>query len=147
MNPNKDKPKRYTSETLMRAIHERIVAEGCYAEAERIMDYFLPETYRKNTFSNYGFDVLATAHFGGSEGIYVDVYACGEVDESREEKRWGIGTYKTLGTSLQDMQIMGKLAGSITYYAFRVVNENLDAFEPDREKIAHYKAMREAQKK
>lgn len=122
---------RYTPSTLMQAIHDRVVAEGCYAEAELIMDYFSAgKTAPDFNFSSYEFIVVAYPYFGGSEGIYLDVEAQGIFDSSGKYNRCNIGTYKTLRQDLEAMQIMGRLGGSIAYHAACFINEHLEAFEP-----------------
>ena len=125
------KKTRYTPKTLMQAIHDRVVTEGCYAEAETIMDYFSAGAIAGDTpFTSYEFTVVAYPYFGGSEGIYLDVVAQGVIDSSRERKCCHIGTYKPLREDLDAMQMMGRLGGSIAYYSFQFINEHLDDFEP-----------------
>jgi len=127
------KKNRYTPTTLMQAIHDQLVADGCYGDAEQIMDYFLPSgNYERRQFTNYEFDTIAYPSFGSSEGIYLSVVARGRMDSTGQVSMWDIGTYKTLRTDLDAMQIMGKLAGSIVYHAYRFVNAHLDDFEPDK---------------
>ena len=127
------KETRYTPTSLMQAIHDALVADGCYGDAERIMDYFLPSSnFERRQFTSYEFDIIAYPNFGGSEGIYVTVIAHGHTDSTGKVNRWDIGTYKTLRTDLEAMQIMGKLAGSIVYHAYQFVNEHLDEFELDK---------------
>lgn len=128
------KKNRYTPTTLMQAIHDRLVADGCYGDAEKIIDYFSPSSnYEHRQFTNYEFDIIAYPIFGSSEGIYLSVIARGSMDSTGQVSMWDIGTYKTLRTDLEAMQIMGKLAGSIVYHAYQFVNARLDDFEPDKQ--------------
>lgn len=130
---------RYTPTTLMRAIHDQLVADGCYGEAGPIMDYFLPSSnFERRQFTNYEFDTIAYPCFGSSEGIYLSVVAQGHMDAAGQMDRWKIGTYKTLRTDLEAMQIMGKLAGSIVYHAYQFVNAHLDDFEPDKRQDSNF---------
>lgn len=125
---------RYNKETLMRGIHEAMVAAGHYDEFEPIIDYFLPDDYGSRVdFTSYEFDVVAMIAFGASEGIYLDVYANGVTDATGKHNHWHLGTYKTLNKDLEAMQTMGKLAGTIGYYGASFVNQHLDDFEPERE--------------
>lgn len=125
------KKTHYTPKTLMRAIHDRVVTEGCYAEAETIMEYFSAGAIADDTpFTSYKFSVVACPCFGGCEGIYLDVVAKGVIDSSGERKCCHIGTYKTLREDLDAMQMMGRLGGSIAYYASQFINEHLDDFKP-----------------
>ena len=50
-----------------------------------------------------------------------------------EKGLWHLGTYKTLGTSLSDMQIFGKLGGTLTYFAIIYLCEQGDRFLSDLE--------------
>lgn len=126
--------KRDTNRDLMEAIHSLAEKSGCYERAKGIMDYYLPvntccEDIQEIT--NYEFDFRASVKFGGSEGIYLDCYIEGEIDDSGEEKRLRCGTYKTLRDDLEAMQIMGELAGSLTYYNSQYVNGNIDRYSPE----------------
>ena len=75
--------------------------------------------------------------FGGNEGIYLDCYAEGRISEDGEKGLWHLGTYKTLGTSLSDMQIFGKLGGTLTFFARRYLWDNSERFLTDRELRVH----------
>ena len=54
---------------------------------------------------------------------------------------WHLGTYKSLDTSLADMQTFGEWGGTLTYFARRYLLEHRDRFVSDRELRA--KAIRE----
>lgn len=129
------KKKRYTTETLMQAIHELVVAEGCFAEAEPILESYGTYTHRDEyRFTNYAFDVSAYIHFSANEPTtYLIVEANGYVDSSEKKKAWPMGYYRVLRDDLETAQILGKLGGSITYYAGEFINSHLDDFEPDKE--------------
>ena len=64
-------------------------------------------------------------------------YAKGRISEDGEQKLWRLGTYKTLGTSLSDMQIFGKLGGTLTFFARKYLWENAERFLTDRELRVH----------
>ena len=57
----------------------------------------------------------------------------GRILQDGEKGLWHLGTYKTLGTSLSDMQIFGKLGGTLTYFANKYLWEQGDRFLSDRE--------------
>ena len=56
--------------------------------------------------TDYEFDFLTNITFGGSEGIYICCYISGILDSSKEYKKPKCGTYKTLRTDLEAMQII-----------------------------------------
>lgn len=125
--------KRDTNKTMMLTTHQFALESGCYAKAAPIMNYFLPEGYHVTELTNYEFDFIAKVNFGGSEGIYIDCYIEGKFDETGEYKKLECGTYKTLDTDLKAMQIMGELAGSLTYYNNQYVNKEIDRYTPASE--------------
>lgn len=134
----KVKVTRDTRETFMRAVHQMAVDSGDFAEAEGILDYFLPDTRNSPTeITCDAFDFIAIVNFGSNEGIYLDCYAEGRISEDGEKGRWHLGTYKTLGTSLSDIQIFGKLSGTLTYFARRYLWYNAERFLSDRELRVH----------
>lgn len=79
------------------------------------------------------FDVVTEVQFGGSEGIYLDCYAEGRIQPECEKKRWHLGTYKTLETSLSAMQTLGALGGALTYFASEYLWENGERFLSNRD--------------
>lgn len=142
VTPTKGKVKRDTNEDLMRAVHDAVVKSGNYARAERIIDYFLPDTYTLKDLTNYGFNFIAEVQFGGNEGIYIDCSLHGSFTEETQKANFSMfdkaqyihcGTYKTLDDSLEAMKIMGELAGTLTYFANQYVNSNLDRYTPQKE--------------
>ena len=89
------------------------------------------------TLSDYEFDFDALVQFGANEGIYIDCSIRGHFDENEPSDKKQIlhcGSFKTLGTSLEDMRIMGELAGSLVYFAREYVNKNLDKYTPRKER-------------
>lgn len=126
--------KRDTRETLMKSIHQMVVNSGNFAAAEAILDYFSPDTYGSpSEIACDDFNVVTEVQFGGNEGIYLDCYAEGRIQPECEKKRWHLGTYKTLATSLSAMQTLGALGGSLTYFASEYLWENDKRFLSDRD--------------
>ena len=110
----------------------RLVKEhGHYAEAEPIVDYALADRDERK-LTNYEFDFRAVVSPGSSEGIYIDCYLEGLFDRNAST-RCNAGTIKTLREDVDAYRIMGALAGYLTVYARKYVNENLDRFEPVRD--------------
>lgn len=147
--------KRDTTDTLFNATLQLVKDNGHYDKAAAIMDYVLPNGHEDYTrkaiaLTNYEFDFVATANFGGSEGIYIDCYIDGEYTEEPimkvnynenitqgliKETARSIGTFKTLRRDLEAMQIMGELCGSLTYYASEYINKNIERYTPTKELI------------
>lgn len=134
----KIKINRDTRESFMKAIQQMAVDSGHFAEAEAILDYFQPYTLdgpAKITCDDFVF--ITDVNFGGNEGIYLVCYAKGRISEDGEKKLWRLGTYKTLGTSLSEMQIFGKLGGTLTFFARKYLWDNSERFLTDRELRVH----------
>ena len=132
-----EKIKRDTNEDLMNNVFQLVKKNHCYDKVEKIMEYFLPETYKTIELSDCEFDFDANVRFGANEVIYIDCSIRGHFDENEPSDKIQIlhcGTFKTLGTSLEDMRIMGELAGSLVYFAREYVNKNLDRYTPRKER-------------
>lgn len=128
---------RDTNTDLMNHVLELVKQSGDYEKAGEIMDYFLAENYEVKELTNYEFDFLAVAKFGGSEGIYLDCWLQGSFDENHRDKIQTIpcGTFKTLRDDLEAMKVMGELAGSLTYHESQYVNRELDRYSPFKERL------------
>lgn len=125
---------RETRESLMRSIHQMAVESGQFAEAEEILDYFLPETHKtQDKITTDEFSFVTRLAFGYNEGIYLDCYAEGRIEAGGKKGRWLLGTYKTLGTALSDIQIFGKFGGTLTYFATQYLREHRERFLSDQE--------------
>lgn len=121
---------RDTPDILFQNVLRLVKEHGHYAEAEPIIDYTLADRDERK-LTNYGFDFRAVVSPGTSEGIYIDCYLAGKFDQSASTC-CRVGTIKTLQEDVDAYRIMGALAGYLTIYARKYVNENLDRFEPDR---------------
>lgn len=134
------KIKRDTNGDLMNNVYELVKKNHCYYDkAAKIMDYFLPETHEMQELTDYEFDFDANVQFGTNEGIYIDCNIKGHFDENAPADKIQIlhcGTFKTLNTSLEDMRIMGELAGSLVFFAREYVNENIEKYTPQKEEKA-----------
>lgn len=126
---------RDTNVDLMNHVLEKVKESGNYERAEKIIDYFLIESRNVLELSNYEFDFLAVAVFGSNEGIYIDCIIRGLFQEDNQDRsKWiSCGIFKTLDTSLEAMQIMGELAGSLTYFEREYVNGEIDRYTPVNE--------------
>ena len=133
-----EKIKRDTNEDLMNNVLELVKKNHCYDKAEKIMDYFHSEAYKTMELSDCEFDFDAHVQFGANEGIDLECNIRGHFDENEPSDKSQIlhcGTFKTLGTSLNDMRIMGELAGLLVYFAREYVNKNLDRYTPRKERV------------
>ena len=75
---------------------------GALQELDRIIDYdsaceFMEEN--RKPISHYEFSTVFSVDFGGSEGIYIDAWLNGHLDESVHTNRLRFGTIKTLESS------------------------------------------------
>lgn len=125
--------KRDTNADLMKAVLKLTKENGWYYEAEKIMDYFLPESSCIKELTNYEFEFKAIVNYGGSEGIYLDCFLEGSFDENdldNDMETIRCGTFKTLGDSIRDARIMGELAGALTYYARYYISRNFARYCP-----------------
>ena len=127
-------PRRDRKSTLLNAILQRARADGSMDTIDPILDYILPNdgeplfTEEDTYLTNYEFDIVPRIAFGGSEGIYLDLYLEGSFDSSGKE-RARIGTFKTLGTDLKTCRLMGELAGILMYHGSAYVNQNIHRYQ------------------
>jgi|GEM_PF-7134343 len=128
------KVKRDTTADLFNEVLSLVKNNGHYKKARDIIEY---ETSYKPPIelSNYEFDFNAVVNFGTNEGVYINVFLSGNYLESDNNPRkiYDIGTFLTLRSDLEAMQIMGELCGSLTYYASKYINENIDRYTPTKE--------------
>ena len=126
------KMKRDTNADLMNGIVRLVKENGWYDRVGNILDYYLPETNTVREISNYEFTFCANLDFGGSEGIYIDCYIDGAVDENNTSttQRIPCGVFKTLGDDLKHMRIMGEFVGILKYYAARYMGQNFARYCP-----------------
>ena len=127
-----EKPKKYTTETLVQEAYTAAVAQGYMDEWLKIEDYF-SGSYNPVPVNDMEFDPICYPGYGGSEGIYVDCHLKGRIDSSKESKMVHIGTFKTLNTDLDAMITAGKVAGIMTAMICDIVNANWDSFCPEKE--------------
>ena len=111
-----------TTEELFEKICSLLKEKGKLPD---ILDYHLGPIQPK-PITNYAFDVRNNLDYGGSEGIYLDLTL--ECCEGKATCFKDLGTFKTLGTSDQDMHIMAALLADFMIEATRYINANLDDF-------------------
>ena len=139
-NTNKNIPvKRDTLVDLYNGMMKMARAAGALKEFDRIADYDMSETFSseaKIPISSYEFRTRFFVDYGGSEGIYIDGYLDGVLDESGKNQHWHFCTLKTLEWDFESMKIMGETCGILQFYATEYLNRNLDRYEPDPAKVS-----------
>ena len=90
-----------------------------------ILDYALA-TSNPVSLTTYEFELKNNLDYGGSEGIYIDLWI--EFYRENERIQKGLGTFKTLREDREGMQIMGRLLADFIVEENAYVNANLDDF-------------------
>lgn len=121
----KTRKKPFTTVELFNVINELLKKKGVLPD---ILDYGIEAT-NPVELRSYQFDVIGIVNFGGSEGIYLDIYADGIVDNSNTHKKIELGTYKTLRDDIDAFKVMGDLNAEFVFAARKFINEHLDDFE------------------
>ena len=78
------------------------------------------------------FDVVGDVSYGGSEGIYGDIYLYGNWRKDRCEtcgNRVSVYVLKTLSTDRESYLAIGMLTNLICYYANKVISEHMGHFD------------------
>ncbi len=90
-----------------------------------ILDYGLA-THNLVPITNYEFALKDNLDYGGSEGIYLDLW----IEYIADGKRCAndLGTFKTLSTDDEAMHIMAALLADFIIEEYAYVNANLDDF-------------------
>lgn len=92
---------------------------------ENFLDYTLA-TRKPVPMKTYEFSIRNNLDYGGSEGIYLDLWV--EFYEDGEKKMYDIGTFKTLLDGQEAMRTMAQLLADFVAEQRRYVNEHLDEF-------------------
>ena len=90
-----------------------------------ILDYGLG-AYRPVPIKTYEFDLKSNLAYGGSEGIYLDLWI--EYFEDDKKRTSSIGTFKTLHENDEAMHTMAALLADFILEERAYVNANLDDF-------------------
>lgn len=92
-----------------------------------ILDYALAARTPK-PITTYEYSFRNNLDYGGSEGIYLDLWIETETDTDKGTKRDKMGTFKTLEYSRDAMHIMAKLLADFIVEESAYVNAHLDDF-------------------
>jgi hypothetical protein len=82
----------YTNKELFSIINSRLKDANLLPD---ILDYGLEAT-DEVAIRSYHWDTIGIVNFGGSEGIYLDIYAWGNVTQEDKQEKIKLATYKTL---------------------------------------------------
>lgn len=117
------KKKKYTNETLFDTIVSILKEKGLYPEG---LDYDLAEQRTICDMKTYEWTCKGDLAFGGNEGIYLDIYAVGDLGDGNKKVR--LGVFKTLGESREDFYMMAKLQADFIWETSVFVNAHMDDF-------------------
>ena len=115
-----DKP--MTTAELFKKIQSILKEKGKLPD---ILDYGLADS-SPVPIRTYEFELKSNLAYGGSEGIYLDLYI--EFYEEDERCIRGLGTFKTLREDAGGMHIMAALLADFIIEENTYVNKNLDDF-------------------
>jgi hypothetical protein len=90
-----------------------------------ILDYGKAESH-PIPVTTYEFEIRNNLDYGGSEGIYLDLWI--ERNTDGEKAQYRLGTFKTLDDSPEAMRTMAQLLADFIVAETRYVNKNLDDF-------------------
>lgn len=123
--PGKDRP--YKSDELFQIIMDQLKEKNLLPD---ILDYGNTERWHTSDIRYYGWDTVGAVRFGGNEGIYLDVYAIGEVSQRENRKEQVLlATFKTLDKSKEAFKRMSELNAEIVFLMRDFVNDHLSDFE------------------
>lgn len=114
--------KPMTTEELFNIVCKILKEKGRLPD---ILDYGLP-TYRPVPITTYEFDLKNNLGYGGSEGIYLDLWM--EYCANGKTHAEGVGTFKTLREDDEAMHVMAALLADFIIEEYAYVNANLDDF-------------------
>ena len=123
--PGKDRP--YKSDELFQIIMDQLKEKNLLPD---ILDYGHAERWHTSDIRYYGWDTVGAVRFGGNEGIFLDVYAIGEVSQQGNRKEQVLlATFKTLDESKEAFKRMSELNAEIVFLMRDFVNNHLSDFE------------------
>lgn len=114
--------KPMTTTELFNKIRDNLKEKG---KLPAILDYGLAAS-NPVPVTTCEFDLRSKLAYGGSEGIYLDLWI--EYFANREKQRKGLGTFKTLDESNGAMHVMAGLLADFIIEESAYVNANIDDF-------------------
>jgi hypothetical protein len=114
--------KPMTTAELFEKVCEILKVDG---QMPDILDYGLAESHPL-PITTYAFEIRNNLDYGGSEGIYLDLWIERYADEEKVPYR--LGTFKTLDDTPEAMRTMAQLLADFIVAETRYVNKNRDDF-------------------
>lgn len=93
-----------------------------------ILDYGIESGKENREIRTFFWDVVFKVRFGGSEGIYLDLFLDGDPDGDKENSAWLFGTYKTLNEDDESFRQMAVLGANFALVTRRWVWDRLGDF-------------------
>lgn len=137
----------YHTDELFRLIDAKLKTEGLLPD---ILDYGMA-TSKPQPIKTICWDTIGRVNFGGSEGIYLDLWLEGDVGNGKAEQV-GLGTYKTLLDDKDAFKAMSVLNAEFVFAVRAFVEEHMDDFNwigydvhfyRDGKKIVGYSAAKD----
>lgn len=118
--------KKYTNKSFYKTIVELLKEKNLLPD---ILWYWDEAIGSEVEILDYEWDITGDIRFGNCEGIYLDVYATGNIGYGRDMSKVLLGTFKTLGETKEYLYAMAKLEADFIWETNQFVNEHIDDFE------------------
>ena len=114
----------YRTDQLFNMVNEKLMEDGLLPD---ILDYSLSSRY-SFPVKNVVWDCVGRVNFGGSEGIYLDMYLSGDTDGTGVNGDHLFATYKTLERDDDIFLQMAILGAKFSLETYHWLGERLDDF-------------------
>lgn len=118
------KERPFTNKELFDIIHGQLKENNLLPD---ILEYGL-NSFDEVPIRSYHWDTIGIVNFGSSEGIYLDIYAWGNVTQEDKQEKIKLATYKTLHTDKEAFKVMSDLNAEFVFAMQAFVNANMDDF-------------------
>ena len=123
-----------SSVALFNAIVDRLKKENRWPED--MIDYALASDWRAFEIENEQFDIIGSADYGGSEGVYLDV----RIDEYDKNRMFG--TVKTLQEGIEPLRRFAVLGADFKHYGYMVARDMFQRIDKVIEVESQEKTLR-----
>ena len=121
----KIRKKPYTTHELFREIDSALKEKGFLPD---FLDYGIVSGRENMEIRTHFWDMVFKVRFGGSEGIYLDLFLDGELDSSGKYSTCLFGTYKTLNGDDESFRQMAILGANFALETHHWIWDKLDDF-------------------
>ena len=121
----KNRKKPYTTHELFHEIDSLLKGKELLPD---FLDYGIASGREDTEIRTHFWDVVFTVRFGGSEGIYLNLFLDGELDSSGKSAACLIGTYKTLSRDDETFRQMAILGANFALETNWWIWDRLDDF-------------------